>query len=79
MTVTNPDATQARLSEIAIRGATAKSIKARVLAAKDIHAHNSFEAPRSVEPVETPVATPRGTLVYEFAPASVTRLHIMLE
>jgi alpha-N-arabinofuranosidase len=50
-----------------------------VLAAKDIHAHNSFDAPRSVEPVETQVATSRGTLVYEFAPASVTRLQIVLE
>ena len=79
LTVTNPDATQARLAEIAIRGAVAKSIKATVLAAKDIHAHNSFEEPRSVEPVETQVATQRGTLVYEFAPASVTRLQIVLE
>ena len=79
LTVTNPDATEARLAEIAIRGASAKSIKATVLAAKDIHAHNSFDAPRSVEPVDTQVATSRGTHVYEFAPASVTRLQIMLE
>jgi alpha-N-arabinofuranosidase len=80
VTVTNPDATQARLGEIAIRGATAKSIKATVLSAKDIHAHNSFASPRSVEPVETTMAAPRGAMVViEFAPASVTRLQIALE
>lgn len=51
-----------------------------MLAAKDIHAHNSFEEPRNVEPVEAQVGTPRGrTLVHEFAPASVTRLQIMIE
>jgi alpha-N-arabinofuranosidase len=51
-----------------------------VLATRDIHAHNSFDEPRNVEPIEAPVAAPRGgTLVYEFAPASVTRLQIVLE
>jgi alpha-N-arabinofuranosidase len=80
LTVTNPDLIGARLAEIAIRGANVKSITATVLAAKDIHAHNSFEMPRSVQPVETQVATPRGgTLVHAFAPASVTRLQITLE
>ncbi|HXI88668.1 MAG TPA: alpha-L-arabinofuranosidase C-terminal domain-containing protein [Blastocatellia bacterium] len=80
VTVTNPDATQGRLTEIGIRGASVKSIKAKVLATTDIHAHNSFAEPRSVEPVEAPVAAPRGgTLVYDFAPASVTRLQIVLE
>ena len=79
LTITNPDATQARLAELVIRGASAKSVRATTLAAKDIHAHNSFVEPRSVEPVETQVATKGGTLVYEFAPASVTRLQIVLE
>jgi alpha-N-arabinofuranosidase len=80
VTVTNPDATQARLAEIAIRGASAKSITATVLAAQDIHAHNSFEMPRSVQPVEAKVATTRdGAIVHAFAPASVTKLNIHLE
>src|SRR2546425_2403635 len=70
LTLTNPDASEARLAEIAIRGASAKSIKATVLAAKDIHAHNSFDDPRRVEPVEATVTTPRaGAVVREFAPA----------
>ena len=80
LTVTNPDAVQARVAEIAIRGAGAKAITATVLAAKDIHAHNSFAEPHSVQPMEMPVATQRGgSFVHEFAPASVTRLEIVLE
>ena len=58
----------------------AKSTKVTVLAAKDIHAHNSFESPRNVEPAESQLAASRGgVLIYEFAPASVTRLQITLE
>jgi alpha-N-arabinofuranosidase len=80
VTVTNADTSRPRLAEIAIRGANAKSVKATVLSAKDIHAHNSFEAPRAVEPVDAAIEAPRsGTIVYEFAPASVTRLLITLE
>ena len=80
LTIANPDATQARLGEIVIRGANVKSIKATTLAAKEIYAHNSFEQPRGVEPVETKSASPReGALVHEFPPASVTRFQIALE
>ena len=80
LTVTNPDPAGARLAEIAIRGATIKSLKATVLAASDMHAHNSFEMPRSVQPVETRVSVPRGgTLVHEFVPGSVTSFQITLE
>ena len=80
VTITNADASRPRLAEIAIRGANAKSVKATVLSAKDIHAHNSFESPHAVEPVEAAAEAPRsGTIVYEFAPASVTRLLIALE
>ena len=80
LTVANPEPMQTRLGEIAIRGANVKSIKATTLAAKDIHAHNSFEQPRGVEPVESKSASPRdGALVHEFPPASVTRFQIALE
>ncbi|MEW6128026.1 MAG: alpha-L-arabinofuranosidase C-terminal domain-containing protein [Acidobacteriota bacterium] len=79
LTVTNPDIKQARESEIALRGATIKSVKVTTLAADDIHAHNTFANPRRVEPKESQ-ATARnaGTLVHTFAPASVTRLQITL-
>jgi alpha-N-arabinofuranosidase len=78
LTVTNPDVSQAREAEIAIRGATIKAIKATTLSAGDIHDHNSFDNPRRVEPKDEAVAMKSGTLVYRFAPASVTRLQITL-
>ena len=48
------------------------------LVAKDIHAHNSFDNPRAVEPHPAQAMVKGGTLVYSFAPASVTKLQITL-
>jgi alpha-N-arabinofuranosidase len=78
LTVTNPDITQTREAEIAIRGATVKAIKATTLIASDIHAYNSFDNPHRIEPKDEQVALKSGALVYNFAPASVTRLQITL-
>lgn len=72
LTVTNPSLDQTREVEIGLRGAGIGSVKAMVLAAGDVHAHNSFESPRAVEPrVEQ-------TMPRRFPPASVTRLEISL-
>jgi alpha-N-arabinofuranosidase len=55
------------------------SARALVLAAPDIHAHNTFESPRRVEPQAGTVDAPQGgALVYEVRPASVTRLTVQL-
>ncbi|HKX32494.1 MAG TPA: alpha-L-arabinofuranosidase C-terminal domain-containing protein, partial [Blastocatellia bacterium] len=78
LTVTNPDLRQTRETEIAVRGATIKSVKSTTLVAGDIHAHNSFEQPRAIEPKEGQVTPTGGALVYNFAPASVTKLQIIL-
>ena len=49
----------------------------RRLAAPDIHAHNTFERPRDVEPRQKTVDAPKsGVLVHRFPPASVTRLTV---
>ena len=79
ITITNPDHTNTRETEIALRGANVKEVKVTTLAAGDVKAHNSFENPRAVEPKEGR-ATLRndGTLTYSAAPASVTRLQITL-
>jgi alpha-L-arabinofuranosidase len=78
LTVTNPDPKAARETEIAVLGANIKEVNVTMLTARDIHAHNSFENPRVIEP-QTSQATVKGrTLVYSFAPASVTRLQITL-
>jgi alpha-L-arabinofuranosidase len=74
LTVTNPSLDQTREAEIAIRGGTARSAEAMMLAERDVHAHNSFEAPRAVEP--KPVAVTGK--VFSFPPASVTKLTFTL-
>lgn len=78
LTVTNPHISQSRETEIAVRGASVKSVKATVLAATDVHAHNTFDNPLGVEPKDEPIKSASGTLVYRFAPASVTRLQLEL-
>jgi alpha-N-arabinofuranosidase len=62
LTVTNPHMTEARETEIAVRGARVASARARVLSERD-------------EAVNAGVG---GAFVYRFAPASVTRLSITL-
>jgi alpha-L-arabinofuranosidase len=79
LTVTNPHTAEAREAEVAVRGARVMSAQARVLAERDVHAHNSFADPREVEPRDEEVRTPgTGPFVYRFAPASVTRLSITI-
>ena len=75
LTAVNPDTKYARETEINIAGAKITAANARVLADSDIHAHNSFENPRGLEPRNENVTVGAGgKLVYKFAPASVTRL-----
>lgn len=79
LTVVAPDADAPRETEINIGGASVAACRARVLAAPDIHAHNSFENPRALEPKDEQVNVANGgRLTYSFAPASVTRLQITL-
>ena len=78
LTAVNPDAKTARETEININGANIVSAQARVLSSNDIHAHNSFQNPRGLEPRDEAVNVANGRLVYRFAPASVTRLQITL-
>ncbi len=78
VTVTNPSMSESREAEIAVRGARVESAEARVLAEPDVHAHNTFESPHTVEPRNEQVKVGAGAFVYRFAPASVTRLQIKL-
>jgi alpha-L-arabinofuranosidase len=78
LTVTNPDISQTRETEVVLRGATIKAIKVTTLTAGDIHAHNSFANPRQIEPKESELSPKSGVLVHRFAPASVTKLQITL-
>jgi alpha-N-arabinofuranosidase len=80
LTVVNPHVSEARETEIAVRGGAVTSVRATTLAADDIHAHNTFDRPRVVEPKETTASRPRdGVVVHRFAPASVSRLTMDLQ
>jgi len=78
LTVTNPSLDTARATEIAIRGGHVKSVSAMVLAAKDAHAHNSFDDPRSVEPSTVALKTDGSVIAHQFPPASVTRFEVTI-
>ncbi len=77
LTVVNPHASEACATEIAVRGATVKAGRARVLAG-EIHAHNTFDQPHAVEPVDADVTVSGASLVHRFPAASVTRLELDL-
>jgi alpha-N-arabinofuranosidase len=77
LTVVNPDPENAQQTQLEVRGRKVTSVRARVLAASDIHARNTFDQPDAVKPAdENPAAT--SPLNYSFKPASVTSLEIEL-
>ena len=78
LTVTNPDLAEARDAEIAVRGGTVRSVRATTLTSRDVHDHNTFEAPRAVVPAEAEVAVGGTPLAYRVPAASVTKLEIAL-
>jgi alpha-L-arabinofuranosidase len=78
LTVVNSHHNQTRETEIAIRGATIRSGKSRTLSSTDLRARNSFGNPRALEPKDAPVNGSGTGLVFQFAPASVTRLTFTL-
>ncbi len=79
MTVVNPHATEARETMIALRGASAREGRADVLTSGDLRAHNSFDRPSAVAPIDAPAAARGRSFVHAFPPASVTRLRLTLE
>jgi alpha-N-arabinofuranosidase len=78
LTVVNPDVGQPKEAEINLLGAEASSGRATILAASDIHAHNTFDNPNEVH-ARTESWSPTGrTPKFTFAPASVTLLQLKL-
>jgi alpha-N-arabinofuranosidase len=63
---------------IRLRGASAKSVKATVLTNADLHAHNTFDAPRTVEPRSEALTVSGSEFTVRIAPASVMKLEIEL-
>ena len=78
LTVTNPHLGEPRETEIAVRGAAVRAVRATSLTARDPHDVNTFERADVVTPRPADVAVRGAPLVYTFPPASVTRLEIDL-
>jgi alpha-N-arabinofuranosidase len=78
LTVTNPSLDQSHETEIHVRGAAPGSVKVVVLTAGDVHAHNTFDAPRAVEPKAGEANVRGSAIVHRFPPSSVTKLDITL-
>lgn len=79
LTVVNPHIADPSVAEIALRGASVRGVRASVISADDIHAHNTFDHPDTVRQRDTsPEKVSGSTLTHTFPPASVTRLTIDL-
>jgi alpha-N-arabinofuranosidase len=78
LTVVNPHVSEARDTQISVRGAKFKSAVATVLTHADIHAHNTF-AQRDVVTPKPQSAEVKGDIVtFRFPAASVTKLAIQV-
>ena len=78
LTVTNPDMRQPREVTIALRGAPVASASATVLAAQDVHAHNTLQEPNNVAPRTATVQASGSAINHRLPPASVTKFEITL-
>jgi len=77
LTVVNPHVTQPRETEIRLRGASTRAVRATVLEAADIHAHNTFDQRNNVVPQSKDVKASY-PFVFTFPAASVTALRVEL-
>jgi alpha-N-arabinofuranosidase len=78
LTVVNPHLTEAREAQTVIRGGSVAAVAATVLAASDIHAHNTFEQPNAVSSKSAQATANGSTVSFTFPPMSVTKLAIAL-
>src|ERR1700677_2519507 len=78
LTAVNPDVSEARETEIVLRGATAVSAKAWIVGDSDIHAHNTFDEPERVKTRTAEVAVRLGALSFTFPAASVVKIEVQL-
>jgi alpha-N-arabinofuranosidase len=74
----NPDLRNAKQTQMVLRGAKAASASGRVLAAEDMHAHNSFDQPDRVKSVALDVSISGGMLNVVLPAASVSKFEITL-
>jgi alpha-N-arabinofuranosidase len=78
LTAVNPDISQPRETKIILRGAKAASATATILAANDIHAHNTFGHPDQVKTRVAEVGLQPNSLSFTFPLASVVKIEVQL-
>jgi alpha-N-arabinofuranosidase len=78
LTIVNPDLSKTLDTQIALRGATVANATGTVLAASDMHAHNTFDQPNAVRPVSLAVEVRGNLLSVSIPAASVTKLDVVL-
>lgn len=76
LTVSNPHLSEARETEISVRGARPASAAATVLSSGEVRARNTFEEPENVRPRKAPVLVSGDSVLFTFPPASVTAMTI---
>ena len=76
LTVVNPDLTKSSDAQVALHGATIAGATGTVLAATDMHAHNTFDHPDSVKTAPLKVTINGDLLNVSIPAASVTKLEI---
>jgi alpha-N-arabinofuranosidase len=78
LTVVNPHLTEARETQIVLRGATASSATAQMLGGIDVHTHNTFAEPNNVQTKSAEVTISGGAARFTFPPSSVVKLTVQL-
>ena len=78
ITAVNPNTTDARTTEIFLRGAAAAAASMTFLTHSDIHAHNTFTERNVVVPQNKSLNVSGGSLVVEVPAASVVAIQISL-
>jgi alpha-L-arabinofuranosidase len=77
ITLTNQDPNRSRTIQAELHGVTARNVSGRVLTAATINAHNTFDSPTTVQPVDFPSARlANGSLALELPARSVVLLRL---
>ena len=79
LTAVNPSLEKPLETQIALRDRTIKSAAANVLAATDMHAHNSFEHPDAVMVAPLSMTVKDGCAFVTIPKASVTKVELTIE
>jgi alpha-L-arabinofuranosidase len=78
LTMVNPDLTQPKETQIDLRGGLIARANGTTLANADMHAHNTFDQPDTVNTAPLAASVSRSTMSVTIPPASVSRLQILL-